>query len=70
VGTARAWGARRFRATVQRPNVAFFRRLRWRTLQELELLAQPHHLMEADIGWYAPTTEPGPDRCTPSRDAA
>jgi putative N-acetyltransferase (TIGR04045 family) len=57
VGTARAWGAWRFRATVQRPNVAFFRRLRWRTLEELELFSQPHHLMEAELGWYAPTAE-------------
>jgi len=57
VGTARAWGATQFRATVQRPNVAFFRRLRWRTLEELELFAQPHHLMEADLAFYAPTAE-------------
>jgi putative N-acetyltransferase (TIGR04045 family) len=57
VGTARAWGAQRFRATVQRANVAFFRRLRWRTLEELELLGQSHHLMEADLSWYTPTTE-------------
>lgn len=60
VGTARAWGARRFRATVQRANVAFFRRLRWRTLEELELFGQPHHLMEADLTWYAPTAEVRP----------
>jgi putative N-acetyltransferase (TIGR04045 family) len=60
VGTARAWGAGRFRATVQRANVAFFRRLRWRTLHEIELFGQPHHLMEADLGWYTPTTEPRP----------
>ena len=66
VGTARAWGARRFRATVQRPNVPFFRRLRWRTLEEIELLAQPHHLMEADLAWYLPTAEPRPAaRCLP-----
>jgi putative N-acetyltransferase (TIGR04045 family) len=60
VGTARAWGARRFRATVQRPNVAFFRRLRWRTLEELELFEQPHHLMEADLSSYALTSEVRP----------
>jgi len=58
VGTARARGAWRFRATVQRPNVAFFRRLRWRTLEELELFGQAHHLMEADLGRYQPTAEP------------
>ena len=60
VGTARAWGAQRFRATVQRANVPFFRRLRWRTLEELALLGQPHHLMEADLSWYAPTAEARP----------
>ena len=48
VGTARAWGAQRFRATVQRANVAFFRRLHWRTLEELELFGQAHQLMEAE----------------------
>jgi putative N-acetyltransferase (TIGR04045 family) len=62
VGTARAWGARRFRATVQRANVPFFRRLRWRTLEEVELHQQPHHLMEADLAWYLPTAEARPGR--------
>jgi putative N-acetyltransferase (TIGR04045 family) len=76
VGTANAWGATRFRATVQRPNVAFFRRLRWQTLEELELRGQPHHLMQADLGWYAPTSEVRPSadvsdvRVEGSRDAA
>jgi hypothetical protein len=60
VGTARAWGARRFRATVQRPNVAFFRRLHWRSLEEQELHGLIHHLMEADLTRYAPTAEPRP----------
>jgi putative N-acetyltransferase (TIGR04045 family) len=60
VGTARAWGARRFRATVQRPNVVFFRRLHWSTLEELELHGQPHHLMEAALERYRPTAEPRP----------
>jgi putative N-acetyltransferase (TIGR04045 family) len=57
VGTARAWGAVRFRATVQRANVVFFRRLRWRSLEELTLLGQPHHLMEADLAAYPPLLE-------------
>jgi putative N-acetyltransferase (TIGR04045 family) len=60
VGSARAWGAWRFRATVQGPNVPLFRRLRWRTLEELELLGRPHHLMEADLAAYAPTGEARP----------
>jgi putative N-acetyltransferase (TIGR04045 family) len=53
VGTARAWGAARFRATVQAANVPFFRRLRWQTLETMELYGQPHHLMQADLAAYA-----------------
>jgi putative N-acetyltransferase (TIGR04045 family) len=62
VGTARAWGARQFRATVQRPNVAFFRRLHWRSLAEQELHGQPHHLMEADLERYTPLPQLRPAR--------
>ena len=61
VGTARAWGAWRFRATVQRANVAFFRRLRWRSIEELTLFGEPHHLMEADLAAYPPIAEPRGD---------
>jgi putative N-acetyltransferase (TIGR04045 family) len=57
VGTARAWGATRFQATVQRPNVPLFRRLHWRTLEELVVAGQPHHLMEADLCRYPLTDE-------------
>jgi putative N-acetyltransferase (TIGR04045 family) len=60
VGSARAWGARRFRATVQRPNVAFFRRLHWQTRDELQLYGLPHHLMEADLTRFSPTAEVRP----------
>jgi putative N-acetyltransferase (TIGR04045 family) len=49
VGTARARGAVDFRATVQAANVPFFRRLRWRSLQSLDVLGHPHHLMQADL---------------------
>jgi putative N-acetyltransferase (TIGR04045 family) len=61
VGTARTWGAWRFRATVQQPNVPFFRRLRWRSLDELTLFEQPHHLMEADLAAYPPVAETRPN---------
>ena len=54
VGTARAWGAACFRATVQKANVPFFRRLHWRTLEEVTLLGAPHHMMEADLARYQP----------------
>jgi putative N-acetyltransferase (TIGR04045 family) len=67
VGTARAWGAWRFRATVQRANVPFFRRLRWRSVEELELLGQPHNLMEAQLDWYPPTKERRPRATNPAR---
>lgn len=70
VGTANAWGATRFRATVQSANVAFFRRLRWQTLEELQVRDQPHHLMQADLGWYAPTLEARPSLAGGRRDAA
>jgi putative N-acetyltransferase (TIGR04045 family) len=67
VGTARAWGAWRFRATVQRANVPFFRRLRWRSVEELELLGQPHNLMEAELDWYPPMKEKRPRATRPAR---
>lgn len=60
VGSARAWGAWRFRATVQQANVVFFRRLRWHTRGELQILGRPHHLMEADLPHYPPTGETRP----------
>src|SRR5204862_4577682 len=60
VGSARGWGAWRFRARVQRPNVPLFRRLHWQTREEIELLGQPHHLMEADLARYALTGEARP----------
>jgi putative N-acetyltransferase (TIGR04045 family) len=60
VGSARAWGAWRFRATVQQPNVVFFRRLRWRSCGAMEILGRPHHLMEADLDHYTPTSETRP----------
>ena len=60
VGTARAWGAWRFRATVQQANVPFFRRLRWDCLEEVQVLGRSHQLMEAALDRYVPTTEPRP----------
>jgi putative N-acetyltransferase (TIGR04045 family) len=57
VSSARAWGAWRFRATVQQANVVFFRRLRWQTREELTILGRPHHLMEADLRHYPPAGE-------------
>lgn len=54
VGTAHARGCTRFLAHVQSRNAVLFKRLHWRTLQELDLHGRPHHLMEADLAWYPP----------------
>ena len=52
VGTACRRGCRRFRATVQTRNVPLFERLRWRTLEPIEVRGRPHALMEADLSHY------------------
>ncbi|TDT96924.1 putative N-acetyltransferase (TIGR04045 family) [Azorhizobium sp. AG788] len=54
VSSAHARGCRRFLAHVQSQNALLFRRLRWRTLDEVELVGRPHHLMEADLSYYPP----------------
>lgn len=52
VGIANGLGARRFVAQVQAQNVALFRRLHWRTVEECAVLGHPHHLMHADLAQY------------------
>jgi len=52
VTTANTWGCDRFLATVQEQNVRFFTRLHWESLQEIEILGKPHHLMQADLAYY------------------
>lgn len=52
VSTALAHGALDFLATVQRSNVAFFRRLAWEPLEELTMHGHPHVLMRADLSAY------------------
>lgn len=54
VCTASARGATRFLAQVQQQNVALFRRLHWRSLEEIMLHGLPHHLMEAELAHYPP----------------
>ncbi|MDJ0708263.1 MAG: GNAT family N-acetyltransferase [Leptolyngbyaceae cyanobacterium MO_188.B28] len=61
VTTANAWGCDRFLATVQLQNVQFFTRLHWNSLEEIEILGRPHHLMEADLEFY-----PAADQRRPS----
>lgn len=57
VTTAHNWGCQQFLATVQLPNVRFFQRLHWQSLQELTICDRPHHLMQADLNFYPPNTE-------------
>jgi putative N-acetyltransferase (TIGR04045 family) len=60
VTTANTWGCQQFLATVQLQNVRFFQRQHWQSLKEITLCDRPHHLMEADLKFYPPTTEPRP----------
>ena len=60
VTTANAWGCDHFLATVQLPNVRFFKRLHWNSIEELSICNQPHHLMEADLNFYPPTNQTRP----------
>lgn len=54
VSTATARGCVRFLAHVQSRNALLFRRLHWKTLEEIELHGRPHHLMQADLAHYPP----------------
>ena len=60
VTTANTWGCGRFSATVQLPNVRFFQRLHWNSIEEIDICERPHHLMEADLNFYPPTNQPRP----------
>ena len=61
VTTANTWGCDRFLATVQLPNVRFFQRLHWNSIEEIHICDRPHHLMEADLNFYPPTDRIRPD---------
>ena len=52
VSTAHGLGCRVFLAHVQRQNSAFFRRLHWKALEEVELHGMVHVKMQADLGSY------------------
>ena len=58
VSSAHAMGCRRFIAHVQAQNAPLFRKLAWRTLEEIALHGRPHHLMEADLAAYPPLADP------------
>jgi putative N-acetyltransferase (TIGR04045 family) len=54
VSTAHARGCTRFLATVQLRNVRYFEHYDFRSLSELTLRGQPHHLMQADLRCFPP----------------
>lgn len=54
VTTAAARGCLRFQAHVQSRNALLFRRLHWKTLEEVTWHGRPHHLMQADLAHYPP----------------
>lgn len=54
VSSAHARGCTRFLAHVQSQNGLLFRRMRWRIVEEIELLGRPHLKMEADLSYYPP----------------
>lgn len=60
VTTANSWGCHQFLATVQLQNVRFFQRFHWQSLEKLSICDRPHHLMEADLNFYPPSTEVRP----------
>jgi putative N-acetyltransferase (TIGR04045 family) len=56
VTTAHGRGCTSFLALVQPQNAAFFRRLHWRAIGEVESHSRPHVLMEADLAFYPPAS--------------
>lgn len=54
VCSAHARGCNTFLAQVQSRNQLLFRRLHWKSLQELSIHNRPHYLMQADLDWYPP----------------
>ncbi|MBW4467524.1 MAG: GNAT family N-acetyltransferase [Pegethrix bostrychoides GSE-TBD4-15B] len=65
VTTANAWGCQQFLATVQLPNVRFFQRLHWQSLEEMTLCGRPHHRMQADLDYYPAGLQPCPRLALP-----
>lgn len=72
VGSARALYARRFLATVQADNVAYFERHHFRMLEPMLLHGRPHALMEAPLARFPLPAWSQPQRaaCSPTTFAA
>lgn len=58
VSSAHARGCKLFLAHVQAQNVPLFRRMNWKTLEEVDIHGRPHHRMEADLSSYPPFPAP------------
>jgi putative N-acetyltransferase (TIGR04045 family) len=57
VRTAQSHGCDKFLAHVQAQNEVLFRRLHWRSLEEVTLRGVKHVKMQADLGYYPPLTD-------------
>lgn len=58
VSSAHARGCKLFLAHVQAQNVPLFRRMHWRSVEEIDIHGRPHHRMEADLAYYPPFPAP------------
>jgi len=70
VTSAHAKGCNTFLAQVQSRNQLLFRRLHWKSLQEISVHGRPHHLMQADLAWYPPYADGAIGFVTTNRIAA
>lgn len=58
VRSANARGCRLFNAHVQMQNVVLFRRMRWKSVEEVDCHGVGHMLMSADLAHYPPNYSP------------
>jgi predicted N-acetyltransferase YhbS len=58
VASAHARGCHTFLGNIQSQNAELFHRMHWRTLEEVDLYGKPHHMMQADLDFYPPFSEP------------
>lgn len=58
VSSAHARGCHTFLGNIQSQNADLFHHMHWTTLQEVELYGKPHYMMQADLDYYPPFTQP------------
>ena len=68
--SAHAQGCTSFLAQVQSRNQLLFRRLHWKSLEEISVHGRPHYLMQADLAWYPPYADGAIGFVTTTRMAA